>query len=94
MAEGQGKGPESFIPRDLHTIDATELMILDLTSEGAMQSLQLTIEEIRSDDSSRCQQIGEAAHFLGFQGVLAPTAPEMGFVIAARVSRRSRALGH
>jgi hypothetical protein len=47
MAEGQGKGPESFIPRDLHTIDATELMILDLTSEGAMQSLKLTNEEKR-----------------------------------------------
>lgn len=83
MAEGQGKGPESFIPRDLHTIEAHDLLLLDLVAEGAMESLRLSFEDISADDWGKCQQVGEAAHFLGFQGVLAPSATEAGFVIAA-----------
>ncbi len=82
MAEGQGKGPESFIPRDLHAIDAADLMLLDVTSEGAMQSLRINLEDIRSDDWTKCQQIGEA-HFVGLQGILTPSATDEGFVIAA-----------
>ena len=83
MAEGQGRGPASFLPRDLHVIRATELRLADLTAEGALESVGLSLGLIRADDWSPCQMVGQAAHYLGLQGILAPSATDLGFVIAA-----------
>ena len=36
MAEGQGRGVDSFLPRDVFTIDATSVKLVDLTELGAL----------------------------------------------------------
>ena len=38
MADGQGRGASSFLPRTLHTITVTGLVVLDLTSAEALVS--------------------------------------------------------
>lgn len=82
MARGQGNGPKSFLPRELHTIACSSLQMLDLTATASRRSVGLTLEHIRQDDWRSCQAIGEAAHFLGFQGVMAPSATGSGEVLA------------
>jgi RES domain-containing protein len=83
MAEGQGRGPDSFLPRDLHLIDVSELNVLDLTAESSLRRLHLSMADIAGEDWTKCQKVGEAAHLLGLQGILAPSATSLGFVIAA-----------
>ena len=83
MAEGQARGPQSFLPRDIHEIEANELRVLDLTGEETLTSVGLSMNDIRSDSWKTCQSIGEVAHFLDLQGVMAPSATGAGLVIAA-----------
>ena len=83
MAGGQARGLQSFLPRDLHVIEVNELRVLDLTGEDARKLVGIDLQDIEARDSSPCQEIGMAAHYLGFQGVLAPSATHIGFVLAA-----------
>jgi RES domain-containing protein len=83
MAEGQGHGVASFLPRNLHIITVHALQVLDLTVTHALQAVGLTIEDIQAADQTPCQRVGQAAHFLGFQGIRAPSATGIGYVIAA-----------
>jgi RES domain-containing protein len=82
MADGQGRGPTSFLPRALHTLIVTDLIVLDLTAEGALAAVDLTHEDL-SGPWEPCQAVGAAAHFLRLGGVLAPSATGTGVVIAA-----------
>jgi RES domain-containing protein len=83
MAEGQGHGAPSFLPRNLHIIAVHELEVLDLTAPQALDAVGLALEDIQADDWAPCQLVGQAAHFLGYQGVRAPSATEIGCVIGA-----------
>jgi RES domain-containing protein len=82
LAKGQAKGAQSFLPRDLHEITVVDLELLDLTSEGARKTVAITLSDIERADRGRCQSIGEAAQFVGLQGVLAPSATGVGLVLA------------
>ena len=81
-AKGQAKGSESFRPSELHEIEVDNLRVLDLTTPEALEQVGLTEDDIRSQDRSKCQEVGAAALYLGLQGVLAPSATGIGFVIA------------
>lgn len=81
MAAGQAGGVSSFLPRALHTVTVTELVVLDLTAEGAMAAVGLVVPDL-SGPWPVCQAVGAAAHFLRFGGVLAPSATGTGVVIA------------
>jgi RES domain-containing protein len=81
-AKGQARGVQSFLPRDLHVISVRELQVVDLTGERARVSVGIRLVDIEDVDRSACQQVGEAAHYLGFQGVLAPSATHVGLVLA------------
>ena len=83
MAEGQGRGAQSFLPRDLHVIDVNALNVLDLTAEAALRAIGLSMGDIASEDWSTCQAVGQTAHYLGMQGIVAPSATGVGLVIAA-----------
>lgn len=87
MASGQGRGAESFLPRTVYEIRVEELELLDLRASDARASLDLDEEDISSADRTKCQEVGATAHFLGFQGVLAPSATGMGVVLAVFESR-------
>lgn len=71
--------PEKLLeaPYRLHTIAATDLAVLDLT----------TPDDIYGDDWSACQAVGHAAWFLHVQGVLVPAAGGVGLVITAYEQR-------
>lgn len=69
--------------RTLHTIEARGVHVLDLTSQASQSAVGLEAGDIADDDHTACQAIGQAAHFLGHQGVLAPSATGIGLVLAA-----------
>ena len=83
MAEGQARGPSSFLPRDVYTLAVSDLEVLDLRPPNNLAKVGLSVEDIQSRERGRCQEIGAAAHFLGFQGIVAPSATGIGIVIAA-----------
>ena len=82
MAERQGRAPEDFLPRQMHRYGVTLGAALDLRSAAARDSLNLTPEALSALDARRCQEIGVAAHYLGFEGVVAPSATGTGTVLA------------
>lgn len=81
MAEGQGKGPASFLPRTLHTIAVHDLEIIDLTTGGALESIGLQPSDLEADDWTPCQQIGDVVDTLGLGGLLADSATGRGVVL-------------
>lgn len=82
MADGQGRGASSFLPRTLHTITVTGLVVLDLTSAEALAAVDLTAADLVGPWPA-CQAVGAAAQFLGLSGVVAPSSTGSGVVIAA-----------
>ena len=81
MAAGQGSGPQSFLPRMVHTVAITDLKVADLTVEGAIAAVGLSTEAL-TGPFEPCQLVGDAAATLGLEGVLAPSAADNGEVLA------------
>ncbi len=81
--EGQARGVQSLLPQSLHTIEVTDLVAVDLTTEQALEAVGVRMADIEAPDRTHGQQVGHAANFLGMQGIHAPSATSMGFVIAA-----------
>lgn len=83
MTEAQAQGASSFPRRSVHTIDVKNLRVLDLTLSRNLTIVGLSPEDLSSPDWEACQAVGEAAKFLGLQGVLAPSSTRLGTVLAA-----------
>jgi RES domain-containing protein len=81
-AQRQGLTPDQFLPRELHEFEARLSAVLDLTAAEARQRLELADADLRSDDPTRCREIGEAAHYVGLEAVMAPSAAGRGIVLA------------
>jgi RES domain-containing protein len=81
-AARQGLAPEDFLPRTLVTLQVRLEAVVDLRKPHARKSVGLTDADITSINAAPCQTIGEAAHFLGHEGLLAPSATEVGDVLA------------
>ncbi len=83
-AASQGMTPEIFLgaPKMFHTIQITNLPVLDLRDPAALDEVGLSVDDIAGDDWEACQLVGHAAWFLEFAGVLAPSASGHGFVLA------------
>jgi RES domain-containing protein len=84
MAEGQGRGPKSFLPRRVHTIAVTNLAVVDLRSDETLQSVGLDRTAI-GGNWGPCQAVGDAADTLGLGGLLVPSATGAGEVLAVFV---------
>lgn len=84
-AESQGISPDALLraPRTFHTLQVTDMPILDLRKSSSLERVGLLMDDIRDDDWSACQLIGHAAWFLEFAGVLAPSALGSGYVLTA-----------
>jgi hypothetical protein len=82
-AVSQAGGLASILPRELHTVSVSGLGVLDLTDSMNLALLDISATELRSDDWTLCQWIAEAAHFLGAEGIVAPSATGVGLVVAA-----------
>lgn len=81
MADGQGRGPASLLPRDLHHIALNEIRVADLTTAECLAEAGLRPADIAASDWSKCQQVGEAAALTGLGGLRAPSATGVGDVI-------------
>lgn len=41
----------------------------------------MSLDELKSEDRSLCNALGDAAHYVGFEGILAPSATGVGDVL-------------
>jgi RES domain-containing protein len=87
LAKRQSRAPEDFLPRRMYSYDIALAAILDLRNTSTRTALGLSELDLRSNDASKCQQIGESAHYLGLEGVLAPSAAGEGNVLAVFFDR-------
>lgn len=87
LAARQGRAPEDFLPRRLCRYEVTLSAVLDLQDLTARASVDLGEAELKANDATRCRQIGEAAHYLGLEGILAPSATGEGTVLAVFFDR-------
>jgi hypothetical protein len=71
-----------FLPRELYRFEVRLSIVVDLRSEEARTKLHLADREFRSDNPRACQRVGEAAHRLGLEAILAPSATSVGTVLA------------
>lgn len=62
------------VRRRVGHVDVDELEVLDLTDETVRQYLDVSIDELTSDDYAVTQQIAQAARRAGLDGILAPAA--------------------
>lgn len=82
LARRQNVAVAGFLPRELHRFDVRLTRALDLRGAKARGMVGLRDAEVRSDDLGACQKIGAAAHHLGLEGILAPSATSAGTVLA------------
>jgi len=81
-------GPR-MVPRRLVTIHVRLSRVLDLTTEGTRVSLGVSEADLVADDPSIPRLIGEAAHHLGYEAVLSPSAAGSGEVLAIFLDNRA-----
>jgi RES domain-containing protein len=87
MAARTGRAPEDFLPRRIYRYDARLAGLLDLHAASARAAVDLTDDALRGDDPSKCQAVGEAAEYLGREGIIAPSATGSGTVLAVFFDR-------
>jgi len=87
LVKRQGRAPGDFLPRRMYRYDVALAAVLDLRDAATRTDLQLSESDLRADDAARCQQIGESAHYVGLEGILAPSATGEGIVLAVFFDR-------
>jgi RES domain-containing protein len=82
FADRQGMPPENLLPRRRQEYQVELQGLLDLRDPGTRSALGLTDAVIEGDDPAVCQAVGDAAHYVGFEGIIAPSATGTGEVLA------------
>jgi RES domain-containing protein len=82
LAHRQALPPEAFLPRELHRFDVRLAALLDLRRDSVRNALGLTNRVLKGDDPTVCRAVGTAAHSLGLEGLVAPSAAGEGTVLA------------
>jgi RES domain-containing protein len=82
LAERQGMPPENLLPRHLYRVTVELTRVLDLRVPGHIAEAGLNQAAIHSNDAQACQAVGLAAHYVGFQGIVAESATGIGHVVA------------
>ncbi|MGH9896118.1 MAG: RES family NAD+ phosphorylase [bacterium] len=86
-AEGENRAPEDLLPRRLQRYELKLEAVLDLTDPEVRDHIGVSEEDIRSEDRRPCQAIGDAAHYVGFEAIRAPSATGTGEVLAVFFDR-------
>lgn len=87
LAARQGRAPEDFLPRRMYRYELMLGAVLDLRDAAARASLELADADLLAADAARCREVGEAAHYLGLEAILAPSATGSGTVLAVFFER-------
>lgn len=82
MAARQRREVADFLPRRLYTYDVSLGAVLRVVDAAVRDELGLTAEALAADELGACQDVGSAAHYAGFEGVLAPSATSRGTILA------------
>ena len=88
-ARKAGLSASSLAARRLATIRVRLSRVLDLTSDQVRAALGVTEAELTADDPAVPRSIGEAAHHLGYEAVLAPAAAGPGQALAIFLDNRA-----
>lgn len=83
----EGRPPEDLLPRRLYRYRIDLGAVLHFAGQVELTQVDLSPADVSSDDLSRCQAVGEAAHYLGFEGILAPSATSAGETLAVFFDR-------
>ncbi len=86
MARRQGLDPSSFLPRRLYRLEVDLQAVVDLTGAQVLPDA-LADADFGLDDLTVTQAIGEAAQYLGREGILVPSAAGDGKVLAVFIDR-------
>lgn len=62
------------IKRTLYEIELTLASVVDLSAPGVLAALPFDEAEISNDDHSRCRELGGAAAWLEYDGIIVPSA--------------------
>lgn len=87
LAERQDIAPAAFLPRTLHRYELALTDLADLRDDAALREVGLTGADVRSDDLTACQRVGEAVFASGREGVIAASATGHGYAIALFIGR-------
>ena len=82
LAHRMGRAPDDFLPRRFYRHRFELSALLDLREAQARATVGLTEGSITSDALGPCQAVGEGAHAVGREGVIAPSATGKGTVLA------------
>lgn len=82
LAEKHGMKPSALLPRRLFRYSVELNAVLHLTHPSALEAVDLTLADISDDDATKCQSVGDAAHYAGFEAVIAPSASGIGDIVA------------
>jgi RES domain-containing protein len=86
-ARRQGLLAADFLPRDEVT-HAVELQrVLDLVNASNLRAVDLDPGRLASMDWADCQAVGDAAHYVGFEGIMSPSATGAGTILAIFLDR-------
>lgn len=85
----QGLRAEDALPRVMYQYDVRLSRVVDLRSPASWRDLGLTADRIRGSDQQRCQAVGDAVHYLGLEGLLAPSAAGKGEVLVIFLDRQA-----
>ena len=81
------QGSSVRLPREVHTVAVEEVRVLDLRDRARLAAVGLTAADLDADDWEPCQNVGEAAAYLEFQGIIARSATDVGEVLAVFENR-------
>lgn len=76
-------------PRRLATIRIRLSRVLDLTNADVRAALDVTEADLTDEDPALSQLIGETAHHLGYEAILAPSAAGSGQALAIFMDNRA-----
>lgn len=82
VAEGQHaidvQPRRPFAKRMLYRVAVQVPEVVDLTAAGALQAVGLTRADVKADDFTACAEVGGAVAWLGFGGLVVPSARSAG----------------
>ena len=86
LAAKQGRAPSDFLPRDLCSYEVRLQHVLDVRGADTRRNVGLS-SELDGNDLAASQAVGEAAHLVGFEAILAPSATGSGEILAVLLDR-------
>lgn len=87
MATLQGRTVEDFLPRSFVRYRVSLAKVLDIRSPETRDAARLSDSELFGENRAACQTIGEAAHHLGLEAILAPSATSAGETLSVFMDR-------